>query len=213
MNVADLSLIVLLLLFLGTALPNFHLGLAAFPAAFLVAMVAGLDVPTVIGFFRPTSSSWSPASPASSAIAQANGTMDWILSRSLRLLGDRIAMIPWLIFGLGGLLTAVGTLPTAAVAIMAPIAMGFSARYGITPFLTALVTVLGVIAGMFSPIAVFGLTAANLYDKAGVVTPGSLPLTNDVEPGHRRTDVHRLRPHRPDRAITTARGAVDACRA
>jgi di/tricarboxylate transporter len=177
MNVADLSVIVLVLLFLGTALPHFHLGLAAFPAAFLVAMAAGLDVPTVIGFFPADFFILVAGVTSLFAIAQANGTMDWILSRSLRLLGGRIAIIPWLIFGLGGLLTAVGTLPTAAVAIMAPIAMGFSARYGITPFLTALVTVLGVIAGMFSPIAVFGLTAANLYNKAGVVTPGSLPLT------------------------------------
>lgn len=177
MNVADLSLIVLVALFLATALPRFHLGLAAFPAAFIVGSIGGLEAEAIIGFFPADFFVLIVGVTSLFAVAQMTGTMDWILTRGLHLLGGRVGFIPWLIFALTGLLTAVGTLPTAAIAIMAPIAMGFSARYGIAPFLTALVTVLGMIAGMFSPIAVFGLTAANLYNKAGVETPDSLPLT------------------------------------
>ena len=52
---------------------------------------------------------------------------------SVQSVGGRIAMIPWVMFGVTAILTAFGAVVPAAVAIVAPIAMGFAVRYGINP--------------------------------------------------------------------------------
>ena len=49
----------------------------------------------------------------------------------------RIAAIPWIMFGIAAVLTAVGAVSPGAVAIIAPIALGFAAQYGINPPLFA----------------------------------------------------------------------------
>ena len=51
------------------------------------------------------------------------------------------------------MLTAVGSVVPAAVAIVAPIALGFAVRYKINPVLMGLLVVNGATAGGFSPIS------------------------------------------------------------
>ena len=63
------------------------------------------------------------------AIARANGTTDWLVHMAIRLVGGRIALMPWVMFAITGVLTAIGAESPAAVAIVAPIAMGFAAKY------------------------------------------------------------------------------------
>ena len=42
------------------------------------------------------------------AIAQKNGTIDWLVHQAVRAVGGRIAAIPWIMFGVAAALTAVG---------------------------------------------------------------------------------------------------------
>jgi di/tricarboxylate transporter len=172
MTIADLSIAVLALLFVGTLVPRFSLGLAAFPAAFLVATAAGVSPKELTGFFPSDFFVLIVGVTALFAVAQATGTMEWILAQMLKLVRGRLAFVPLLTFVLGFAITAIGTLPAAAVAIMAPIAMGLAARYTLPPLLMALVTMNGILAGLFSPIAVFGVSTMQLYKRVGVdVTP------------------------------------------
>ena len=60
------------------------------------------------------------------AIAQNNGTVDLMVRGAVRLVRGRVALIPWVMFGITGVLTAIGALGPAAVAIIAPIALGFA---------------------------------------------------------------------------------------
>ena len=53
-------------------------------------------------------------------------------------------------------LTASGAVVPGAVAIVAPIALGFAIQYGINPVLMGLMVINGATAGGFSPISVFG---------------------------------------------------------
>src|SRR5690606_28818734 len=69
------------------------------------------------------------------AIARANGTTDWLVHAGIRLVAGRVVLIPWVMFAVTGVLTAIGAVSPAAVAIIAPIAMGFAARYRIHPLL------------------------------------------------------------------------------
>lgn len=90
------------------------------------------------------------------AIARNNGTIDYIVHASVRAVRGRIALMPWVMFGITGLLTAVGAVVPASVAIIAPIAMRFAVQYRINPFMMGLLVAHGAQAGSFSPISIFG---------------------------------------------------------
>ncbi len=64
------------------------------------------------------------------------------------------------------LLTAFGALGPAAVAIIAPIALGFAKRYRINPLLMGMMVIHGAQAGGFSPISIYGVTVNNIVAKA-----------------------------------------------
>ncbi|MEV6077633.1 MULTISPECIES: SLC13 family permease [unclassified Streptomyces] len=90
------------------------------------------------------------------AIAKNNGTVSWLVHGSMRVVRGRIALIPWIMFLVTAVLTAVGAVVPAAVALVAPIGLGFAKRYRINPLLMGLLIINGASAGGFSPISVFG---------------------------------------------------------
>lgn len=168
---ASLSIIVLVGLFAAAMWDRVNLGLLCFPAAFLVAAADGISADEVTGFFPSSFVVLVLGVTSLFAVAQNNGTLPWLLDGALRLVGGRLALIPWLTFLVGALIAGLGTLPAAATAMLAPIAMGFAVRYGFPYLLMVVSAGIGIIAGCFSPIAVYGLTALNLYEEGGVDTP------------------------------------------
>ncbi|MGH3487560.1 MAG: SLC13 family permease, partial [Actinopolymorphaceae bacterium] len=102
------------------------------------------------------------------AIAKGNGTVDWVIHASIRAVGGRIGLIPWVMFGITAVLTAVGAVVPASVAIIAPIGMGFAVRYRINPVLMGLLIINGASAGGFSPISIFGGITNGVVDNAGL---------------------------------------------
>lgn len=174
MDAVTLSIIVLVLLFLGAFLPRFSLALAVLPAVMLVSAYAGVDEEKLFGFFPSDFVILIVGITAFFAAAQQTGTTDWLLGRALGLIGERVFLIPLLLFAMGAMLTALGTLPAAVTAIMAPITLGLAAKRGLPPMLMCLVMLNGICAGLFSPIAVFGATTPRLMAKSGIdVPPGT----------------------------------------
>jgi di/tricarboxylate transporter len=102
------------------------------------------------------------------ALAQNNGTIDWLVRLAVRAVGGRIAAIPWVMFAIAALLTAVGAVSPAAVAIIAPIALGFAAKYGINPLMMGLMVIHGAQGGGFSPISIYGGITNKIVQKAGL---------------------------------------------
>src|ERR671918_315550 len=90
---------------------------------------------------------------------------------TVRAVRGRVAAIPWIMFALAAVLTSVGAVSPGAVAIIAPIALGFAAKYGISPLLMGLMVVHGAQAGGFSPISIYGGITN------GVVAQAGLPLS------------------------------------
>ena len=76
-----------------------------------------------------------------------------------------MALIPWVMFGITGVLTAVGSVVPAAVAIVAPIALGFARKYKINPVLMGLMVINGATAGGFSPISIFGSIVNGVVER------------------------------------------------
>lgn len=174
---SPLSIAILVLLFLGAFVPRFSLALAALPAALLVATAAGVGVEELLNFFPVDFVVLIVGITALFAVVQLTGTTDWLLSRALRPIGNRVALIPLLLFAIGALLTAIGTFPAAVIAIMAPITLGIAAKRGLPPLLLCLTMLNGVMCGLFSPIAVFGATTPRLMAKSGIEVPAHTPLT------------------------------------
>jgi len=151
------SIIALVALFVvGTVLP-INMGALAFVAAWLVGMysldlaedeiIAGISGDLILTLVGVT---------YLFAIAKNNGTVDLIVRAAVRGVGGRIALIPWVMFAVTALLTAIGAASPAACAIIGPIALGFAGRYRINPLLMGMFVVHGAQGGGFSPISIYG---------------------------------------------------------
>ncbi|TDE52825.1 hypothetical protein E1295_18040 [Nonomuraea mesophila] len=176
MTLATLSIIVLAALLAATLIPGFDLGLGALAAAFILGLAAGVTESDVTAFFPADFFVLIVGVTALFAVAHHNGTLDWLLDLLLRVAGGRLVLIALVPFAIGAVLTAVGTLPAAATAIVSPIALGFAARYRTSPLIAAVLGVTGIISGLLSPLAVYGVTARELSTKLGIGLPGSAPV-------------------------------------
>jgi di/tricarboxylate transporter len=145
------------------------MGALGFVAAFFVGTVAvGMDADQIIGGFPSSLFLTLVGITYLFAIAQNNGTVDLLVRAAVRLVRGRVALIPWVMFGVTGILTSIGALGPAAVAIVAPIALGFAARYQIKPLLMGMMVVHGAQAGGFSPISIYGVTVNSIASGAGL---------------------------------------------
>lgn len=177
MTIADLSIVVLLLLFSATALRGFNLGLGAFAAAFLIGTATGIPSEEVTGFFPADFFILIVGVTALFTVAKINGTLDWMLDGLLRLVRGKALLVALVPFVAGALLAAFGTLPAAATAIVAPIALGLSARYGLPPLMMAVLGIMGILSGLLSPLAVYGVTAHQQSASMGIGMPDHAPVT------------------------------------
>ncbi|AIY17539.2 Dicarboxylate carrier protein [Pimelobacter simplex] len=105
------------------------------------------------------------------ALAKNNGTVDWIVHAAVRAVGGRVALVPWAMFLVCAIVTSVGAVSPAAVAIVAPVGMGFAVRYQIHPVMMGMMIVQGATAGSFSPIGIFGSITNGVVDDRNL--PGN----------------------------------------
>ena len=102
------------------------------------------------------------------AIAQNNGTVDLLVHYGVKATGGRVAVIPWVMFLVTALLTAIGAVSPGAVAIIAPIALRFASQHGINPMLMGLMVIHGAQGGGFSPISIYGGITNQVVERAGL---------------------------------------------
>ena len=162
-----IPILALVAMFVAATLLPINMGTLGFVAAFLVGTLAvGMKADDIIAGFPSDLFLTLVGVTYLFAIAQNNGTVDLMVRGALHLVRGRVALIPWVMFGITGLLTAFGALGPAAVAIIAPIALGFAKRYRINPLLMGMMVIHGAQAGGFSPISIYGVTVNNIVAKA-----------------------------------------------
>jgi Na+/H+ antiporter NhaD/arsenite permease-like protein len=164
--VAIIGLIALFVV--GTVVP-INMGALAYVAAWLVGMwslhmdekeiVAGISADLVLTLIGVT---------YLFAIAKKNGTVDVIVRTAVRAVRGRVAFIPWVMFAITAVLTAIGAVSPAACAIIGPIALGFAGRYGISPLMMGMLVVHGAQAGGFSPISIYGTITNSVMEDNGL---------------------------------------------
>ncbi|MFD4637756.1 SLC13 family permease [Lentzea sp. NPDC058436] len=172
MSAELISILVLVVVFVIATTRSINMGALAFAAAFGVGtLVADMKADDIFKGFPGSLFVVLVGVTFLFAIARANGTTDWLVHMAIRLVGGRIALMPWVMFAITGVLTAIGAVSPAAVAIVAPIAMGFAAKYKISPLLMGVMVVHGAQAGGFSPISIYGTIVNGIVDKEGL--PGN----------------------------------------
>lgn len=173
MSVELVSILVLCaIILIATVLPV-HMGALSVAAAFVVGMVV-LD-----GSVKARVDHIASGFPGDLfivlagvtylfAIAKNNGTVDWLVHAAVRSVRGRLALLPWVMFFITAVLTGVGAVVPAAVAMIAPIGLSFATRYGISPVLVGLMVVNGGAAGSFSPIGIFGSITNGVVERNGL---------------------------------------------
>ena len=162
------SILVLALMFLVATRFPVNMGLMGVVAAFGVGLAAGLPSAEIVGGFPSGLFLTLVGVTYLFAVAHANGTVDRIISTAVAAVRGRVWAIPWIMFASAAVLTGFGAVSPAAVAILAPMAMGFAVQHRLSPMLMGLMVVHGAQAGGFSPISVYGGITNRIVAEAGL---------------------------------------------
>ncbi|WNE94729.1 SLC13 family permease [Streptomyces luomodiensis] len=161
-----ISILVLVVVFVIATARSINMGALSFAAAFGVGeLVADFDADHIFAGFPGDLFVVLVGVTYLFALARANGTTDWLVHASIRLVRGRVALIPWVMFAISGVLTAIGAVSPAAVAIVAPLALSFAARYRISPLLMGAMVVHGAQGGGFSPISIYGSIVNGIVER------------------------------------------------
>ena len=166
MSAPVLSIVILAVMFLLATVLPLNMGALAFVGAFLLgSVVLGMSTSDILANFPGGLFLTIVGVTYLFAIAQNNGTIDLLVRGAVRMVGSKVALIPWVMFAITAVITAVGALSPAAVAIIAPIALSFAAKHKINPLMMGMMVIHGAQAGGFSPIAVYGVTVNGIIAK------------------------------------------------
>ena len=166
MSAPVISIIMLAVMFLLATVLPLNMGALAFVGAFLLGtVILGMSTTEILANFPGGLFLTIVGVTYLFAIAQNNGTIDLLVRGAVRMVGSRVALIPWVMFAITAVITALGALSPAAVAIIAPIALTFARKYKISPLLMGMMVIHGAQAGGFSPIAVYGVTVNGIIAK------------------------------------------------
>lgn len=163
-----IAIIALVALFVaGTVLP-INMGALAYVAAWFVGVFAlHMDEKEVLGGISADLVLTLIGVTYLFSIAKNNGTVDLIVSKAIQAVGGRVALIPWVMFAVTALLTAMGAASPAACAIIGPVALGFARRYKINPLMMGMFVVHGAQGGGFSPISIYGTITNSVMADVG----------------------------------------------
>ena len=169
MNIQLVSILLLAGMFVVATLQPINMGALAFACAFLVgSLIMGMKSADIFAGFPSDLFLTLVGITYLFAIAQINGTIDWLVEGAVKLVRGHVAWIPWVMFLVAAIITGFGALGPAAVAILAPVALGFALQYRINPVMMGLMVIHGAQAGGFSPISIYGGITNQIVEKAGL---------------------------------------------
>ncbi|QKK16383.1 SLC13 family permease [Rhizobium indicum] len=180
MGIELLAIGLLVAMFIIATIQPINMGALAFAGAFVLgSMIIGMKSSDIFAGFPSDLFLTLVAVTYLFAIAQINGTIDWLVECAVRLVRGRIGLIPWVMFLVAAIITGFGALGPAAVAILAPVALSFAVQYRIHPVMMGLMVIHGAQAGGFSPISIYGGITNQIVAKAGLpFAPTSLFLSS-----------------------------------
>ena len=172
MTVEIIALIVLVAIFAISAIRNIHMGALALVAALIVGvLVVGESFDDVLAGFPVDALLILLGITFLFGIAREVGVIDWLVDRSVRLIGDRVALIPWAMFIIGTLVACLGT--SHAAFTIVPIAMSLAAKHRIHSTMMGIVMSSAIVGGALAPTSINGITVMTVAQTAGIAyNPG-----------------------------------------
>ncbi|WP_114588731.1 SLC13 family permease [Microbacterium arborescens] len=167
MNVEIIALIVLVAVFAISAIRNVHMGALALVAAVLVGvLVVGEPLDDVLGGFPVDALLILLGITYLFGIARTVGAVDWLVDRSVRLIGDRVALIPWAMLVVGTLVACLGT--SHAAFTIVPIAMSLAHKHRIHTTMMGIVMSSAIVGGALAPTSIVGITVMTVANAAEI---------------------------------------------
>jgi di/tricarboxylate transporter len=166
MSLEIITLIVLLSMFIIGSVISVNMGVLGIVAAFIVGTyVSGLSIDDLYAAFPVDMFILLAGVTYLFAIALKNGTLDLIISGGLKLVKGNVGLLPWVLFFLAALLSAVGASTVAVAPILFPIALRLAHQHKINPILMGTLISTGMYAGSFSPLNIFGLVVNGIMES------------------------------------------------
>ncbi|OES44733.1 SLC13 family permease [Domibacillus iocasae] len=158
MSIEVIAIGVLLIIFVMGAILPINIGVWGFFSAFIVgSLVSGLSMDEIYGAFPVELFIIIVGITYLFTIIQKSGVVDLIADYGLRSVNGNVGLVPWLMFLLALVLAAVGTYGIAVVSLLAPIALKIAHKNNISPLMMSVMIIMGMQAGSFSPLNVFGI--------------------------------------------------------
>lgn len=99
------------------------------------------------------------------AIAQRNGTVEWVVLKLLALANGKIVLLPWLLFIAAFIASSIGP---GAAPLLFVIGAGFIRQFKLNPLLVAAMIIHGAQSGAYSPIAPYGVVINQLATNLSI---------------------------------------------
>lgn len=169
MSPAALSLLALLTAIVLSCTSRINVGVLATAFAWLIGTyAAGWKADQVMAGFPASLFLTLTGVTLLFALAEANGTLERVANRIIRLSGGHPRVVPIVFFLVAGLLSSVGPGAVSAVALLIPLAMAIGMRSGVPRVLTALMIANGANAGNLSPVSAVGVIANSRMAQASL---------------------------------------------
>ncbi|GLJ80184.1 SLC13 family permease [Microbacterium imperiale] len=167
MTVEIIALVVLVAVFAISAIRNVHMGALALVAAVLVGvLLVGEPLDDVLGGFPVDALLILLGITYLFGIARTVGAVDWLVDRSVRLIGDRVALIPWAMLVVGTLVACLGT--SHAAFTIVPIAMSLAHKHRIHTTMMGIVMSSAIVGGALAPTSIVGITVMTVANAAEI---------------------------------------------
>lgn len=164
-----IAIIVLLVLFIIGAIFPLNIGMLGLAAAFIVGVfIYGLSLDSVISQFPVDLFVFIVGITYLVTIIQKSGAIDWLTDASLRSMKGNAVLIPWFMFTLSLVLASVGTFGVAIVTLLAPFALKLAYQFKINQLMLSIMIVMGMQAGAFSPLNIFGVVVNSVMLTKGL---------------------------------------------
>lgn len=181
MDAATLSLGALLVAIIVSCTIRLHVGFLAISLAWIVGVyVADMSAREVMAGFPARLFLTLVGVTLLFSQARANGTLDLIAHRAVRLCRGNVGVMPMMFFFLSFVLASIGTGSIASTALMAPMGMAVAGQVRIPVFLMAIMIGNGGNAGALSPIAPTGIIVNGVMDDIGLGGYEALTYLNNM---------------------------------
>lgn len=167
MSIEIIALIGLVAVFAISALRNVHMGALALVFSFLIGIgLVGESLDEVLGGFPVDALIILLGITYLFGLAHETGTIDWLVDRSLDLIGNRVALLPWGLWAIATLIACLGT-SHAAFAVV-PIAMTLAHSHRINSTMMGIAMSSAIVGGALAPTSIVGITVMSVARSADI---------------------------------------------